>query len=114
MARVLGPGGRTCGSAPQIIAHLRREISVGGGSAVSWRTDLQDEVQDAELAGSAKRLASRLYVPAKDRALTRQAVPPLNEESPHRPNAGGVDVRRKHGIISRSAPSGSASRRFCG
>jgi len=34
---------------------------------------------------SAKRLASRLYVPAKDRALTRQAVPPLTKNRPTAP-----------------------------
>jgi len=71
MVLLLGPAGGALNAASQIArkhqAGDRRE-EVGGGPAVGWRPDLQEEVQNAEkpeaggtVAGSTKRLASRFY-----------------------------------------------------
>jgi len=87
---------------------------MGGGP------NLQEEVPAAKVPaarwhGSWEHQEARLAVlPAQDGALPDRAVPQLDEEPTHR-NAGGAGTERRPGTTSsRSAQSGSRSRRSYG
>jgi len=92
MAELLGPTGGTRDAAPKIscasqAGDLREEV--GGGPAMGWTPDLQEEILDAEKpearrhGGREHQEAFLAVLPGEDWELPYRAIPPMGEEPAH-------------------------------